>query len=271
MEDMGKVICGDCIEVMAGMPDGCIDLTVTSPPYDGLRSYGGITFGMEEFAKVAEQLYRVTADGGVVVWVVADQTKKGSESGTSFRQALGFMDIGFRLHDTMIYQKVNPVPNAGRRYQQEFEYMFVLSKGSPKTVNILTEPRRNSCQDRRKTRIKPFSRNKDGSFSEGKLYEYKEFVPRRNIWSYKVGQHNSTMYDPAFGHPAIFPEALVYDHVMSWSEEGDVVLDPFCGSGTTLIVAKLTGRGYVGIDSVEEYCELARKRLLEQSELRLDK
>jgi len=259
---VSEIICDDCLDVMRGMRDCSIDLTITSPPYEALRSYHGqAPFTFETFKPMARELYRVTKNGGVVVWVIGDQTVNGSESGSSFRQALYFMECGFRLHDTMIYQKVNPVPNAGTRYQQEFEYMFVFSKGKPKTANILTEPRRNACNDRRKTRVKPFNRNKDGDFGAKKLYEYKEMVPRRNIWSYKVGQHNSATDDIAFEHPAIFPEQLAADHIASWSNPGDLILDPFCGSGTVGKMAALAGRDFIGIDIDPQYCELSRRRI----------
>lgn len=248
----------DCVEGLKMLPDNCVDLTVTSPPYDNLRSYNGFTF---DFETIAKELYRVTKQGGVVVWIVGDATINGSETGTSFRQALFFKDCGFNLHDTMIYEKHNPVPNAKTRYQQSFEYMFVLSKGKPKTVHILEEPRRNERNDKMTYRKKKFTRNKNGEFGEAKDYFFKEYVPRRNIWTYKVGLYNSTSDKIAFKHPAIFPELLAKDHILSWSNEGDIVLDIFAGSGTTAKMAIQTNRKYIGFEISEEYCEIARKRV----------
>jgi len=245
-----SIICGDCIDVMKTMPDGCIDLTVTSPPYDNLRDYKGYNF---DFEGVAKELYRVTKDGGIVVWVVGDATIKGSETGTSFKQALYFMELGFNLHDTMIYRRQNR-PLTHNRYEQHFEYMFVLSKGKPKTFNPIMKD----------TKIKGFVtmtvRNKDGT-------EVRKDKKRRdkciigNVWDIKAGNNSSTTDSFAFKHPAIFPEQLAHNHIISWSNEGDTVLDPMCGSGTTLKIAKKLGRNYIGIDCSEEYCKIAIARI----------
>ena len=255
---------GNCIDVMQGLINKGkkVNLTITSPPYDEIRDYNGTLLWNESvFKDVAKLLYSITDEGGVVVWVVNDQMKNGSESGTSFRQALYFMEVGFRLHDTMIYAKNNPVPNAGTRYQQSFEYMFVFSKGKPKTTNILKEPRSNKWNDKRTYRNKNFNREMDGNFTDKHDYFYKDEVPRRNIWYYSVGLNGSTKDREAFKHPAVFPERLAQDHVLSWSNEGDVVFDPFMGSGTTGKMSILNGRNFIGIELVEEYFEIAKKRL----------
>lgn len=256
---MNNIIVGDCVEVMSNMEDCSIDLTVTSPPYDNLRNYDGYDFNFEG---IADELYRVTKQGGVVVWVVGDATIKGSETGTSFRQALYFMKIGFNLHDTMIYHKDNPPPVGGHnRYYQAFEYMFVFSKGKPKTFNPLMKKRRNKWNDKRTTRYRGLTRNKDGEFVK-KQIPIKKIVKRNNLWTYMVGGGISTMDKEAYKHPAIFPEKLAEEHILSWSNEGDVVLDPMCGSGTTCKMAKVNGRNYIGIDISKEYCEITRKRVV---------
>lgn len=242
---------------MKRMEDEVIDLTVTSPPYETLRNYNGYCFNFEETAK---ELYRVTKSGGVLVWVVSDQTVNKTESGESFRQALYFKGIGFNIHDTMIYGKLNPPPNAQKRYQQCFEYMFVFSKGSPKTANILLRDRRNLCNDKRTYRKKAFSRNKDGEFNQNDYY-VKEQVPRDNIWWYYVGGGNSTKDKIAYEHPAIFPEQLALDHIESWSNKFELVYDPFAGSGTTLKMAKQLDRNWIGSEISEEYCNIAKQRL----------
>jgi site-specific DNA-methyltransferase (adenine-specific) len=236
---------------------------VTSPPYDSLRTYNGFNFDESYQIQVINQIFRVLKDGGVAVWVVGDGTVDGSETGTSFKQALKFMDIGFKLHDTMIYQKHNPTPNTGNgiRYQQSFEYMFVFSKGKPKTVHLLQEPRRNECGDRRTVRMIRRQRNVDGEFEEEHKYEIKQVVPRSNIWNYKVGLYNTTCDKVAFKHPAIFPEQLAIDHILSWSDEKDVVLDPFMGSGTVAKACMVTNRNYIGFEISQEYCDIASERL----------
>jgi len=253
---LNQIICGDNVEVMRQMPDNCIDLTVTSPPYDNLRTYNGFSFNFEE---VAKELYRITKDGGVVVWVVGDATINGSETGTSFRQALYFKEIGFNLHDTMIYAKRNPMPITPKAivYRPCFEYMFVFSKGKPKTFNPLMIEAITAG-----TKVRASTRQKDGSIKEptGKR-ETQEFIRRTNIWEYKVGMNQTTKDKVAFEHPAPFPEQLAKDHIISWSNPRDLVFDPFSGSGTTAKMALLNNRNYIGFELDKHYCEIANERI----------
>lgn len=253
--------CGDCLELMKDIPDGSIDLTVTSPPYDNLRKYNGNIAGwsFDKFKGIAQELYRITKSGGVVVWVVGDATIKGSESGTSFRQALYFKECGFNLHDTMIFEKNNPVPHADKtRYTQSFDFMFVFSKGKPKTVNrIMTE-----CQHVGKVH---FGKNK---INDENCYRridraVKPTKPLKNIWRYNVGINQSSKDKIASKHPAIFPEQLAQDHILSWSNEGDIVLDPFMGSGTTAKMALISGRKFIGIEIDKGYFDIAVNRIAE--------
>jgi site-specific DNA-methyltransferase (adenine-specific) len=254
-----NIICGNCVGALKEIPDESIDLVVTSPPYDKLRKYKGYEFDFEE---IAQQLLRVVKKGGVVVWVVGDATVRGSETGSSFRQALHFKDIGFNLHDTMIYQK-NSLPKNHRRYEQDFEYMFILSKGKPKTFN----PIKVKCKFPEKPTARQnsyFSETDEinrSARSKKKRYPVKEYKIKGNIWKYLVGKNHSTKDKDAFKHPAIFPERLAEDHILSWSNEGDVVLDPMCGSGTTCKMAAKNNRAYIGIDVSEEYCAIARERI----------
>lgn len=246
--------CGDSAQLMKSLPSNCIDLTVTSPPYDNLRSYKGFEWNFEDTAK---ELYRVTKDGGVVVWVVGDATYKGSETGTSFKQALFFKECGFNLHDTMIYQKANYIPLTHNRYEQSFEYMFVFSKGKPKTFN----PRKIPCKGAGKLESYGNGRRQllDGKQAmrapEGITYkETKATKIHPNIFTYSCGSTKS-------GHPAPFPDKLATDHILSWSNEGDVVLDPFMGSGTTALKAIENNRHYIGFEISPEYCDLAQGRI----------
>lgn len=235
MSENYKLYKGDCLEVMDKLiVEGIkVDLTVTSPPYDDLRSYeGSLVWNFDIFKKVAQKLYDVTNDGGVVVWVVGDKTIKGSESGTSFRQALYFKEIGFNLHDTMIYAKNNPVPLNHNRYEQQFEYMFVLSKGKPKNFNGLREECKYSG-DVRNENNRQYRRDSSGEFKTGCTKPVGKTKLKYNIWFYQVGSQHSTLDKFAFKHPAIFPEKLAKDHILSWSNEGDLVLDCFMGSNTT--------------------------------------
>ena len=240
---------GDCAIVMAEqIPDGAIDLTVTSPPYDNLRTYNGYTF---DFEAIAMQLWRVTKPGGVVVWVVADATINGSETGTSFRQALHFMSLGFNLYQTLHYHKDGPPPKK-RKYEAVTEYMFVLSKGVPSAINLIRD-KRNRWAGTSNWGQKTI-RESDGRLTTRKPIVVQQFGKRTTIWRYSSGGTDT-------GHPAPFPEALARDHILSWSNPGDVVLDPMMGSGTTGKMAVLTGRQFVGIDTSVEYVELARQRI----------
>lgn len=230
------------------IPDNYIDLTITSPPYDDLRNYNGFVF---DYKAILDQLYRVTKDGGIVVWVVGDKTEKGSETLTSFKHALYAKEIGFNVHDTMIYAKNNVYAHDPRnkRYKQSFEYMFIFSKGKPNTYNEIKD-RPNKHAGKTLTGTK--GRTQDGTKRDLKPTVMGDFQARFNIWEYTTG--GSVSKDKiAFNHPAIFPEQLALDHILSWSNEGDVVLDPMCGSGTVCKQAFLNKRNFIGIDMSEEY------------------
>ena len=255
------IYCGECSQVMSELEPQLFDLTVTSPPYDTLRDYEGYTF---DFEAIAAQLWRVTKPGGVVVWIVGDQTKDGSESGTSFRQALGFMELGFNLHDTMIYDKNGFRFPHNTVYHQVFEYMFVLSKGKVKTFNPITD-RIAQWGDNHIGGYK--KREADGGITtrKGRRARAGRKGKRFNIWRYSGARAQASDNILANRHPAIFPEALARDHIVSWSNPGDLVLDPMMGSGTTLKVAQQLGRRAVGIEISLNYCRIAVERLRQRS------
>ena len=249
---------GDCLELMKHIVDDSIDLTVTSPPYDNLRSYNGNIdqWCFEKFQEIAKELYRVTKLGGVVVWIVADATVNGSETGTSFRHALTFKDVGFNLHDTMIWRK----PHSGgigslNRYENVFEYMFILSKGTPKHVHIIKDkPNKRFGEMQHGS-----SRQKDGSTRKTTGYGKRrvaEFGRRHNVWDVVPCKSPKERL-----HPAPFPEKLATDHILSWSDPGSVVFDPFAGSGTTGVACIKTGRHFIGFEICEEYYTIAKKRI----------
>ncbi|KAF0153597.1 MAG: DNA modification methylase [Ignavibacteria bacterium] len=252
---INRITEGNCIELMQNIENDVVDLTITSPPYDDLRNYKGYVFPFEELSK---ELFRVTKPGGVVVWVVADATIDGSETGTSFKQALFFKEIGFNLHDTMIFRKKNPIPQIYRkRYTNEFEFMFVFSKGAVKTHNPILIDCLHAGLELNGTTYKNYSKNEQ--YREKLAKPVKDKKIKGNIWEYVVGKKLEDQ--EAKGHPAPFPCELVRDHIFSWTNPGDVVLDPMCGSGTTCKVAYELDRNYIGIDISHEYCELARTRI----------
>lgn len=258
----------NCLDTMSRMKDNFIDLTVTSPPYDELRTYKGFTLPLKEIAK---ELYRVTKEGGVVVWVVNDKTKNYCESLTSFKTAILFVEeAGFNLHDTMIYKRTCAFPDVVR-YYQDFEYMFVFTKGKPKTVNLLRQPKTDGTLKRQKNKTGVGGeRQTDGSlkridntngFKRKERARKDDTRVKSNVWELPRGNQNSTKDKVAFKHPAIFPEQLANDHIVSWSNEGDLVYDCFMGSGTTAKMAIINKRNWIGSEMSSEYCDIVHERL----------
>jgi site-specific DNA-methyltransferase (adenine-specific) len=252
-----NLINADCLEAMKDIPDGSVDLTVTSPPYDNLRSYNGNNdqWGEHVWKQVLEDLYRVTKDGGVVVWVVGDATIKGSETGSSFKQGLYAMECGFNLHDTMIWNKggFSAVGALKVRYAPVFEYMFVLSKGKVGAFNPIKDKPNKWAGDTRKHSM---NRHADGSTKPSKGYTLGEFGQRYNVWDMPAQRQRGEG-----NHPAPFPLPLANDHIISWSNEGDTILDPFMGSGTTGVAAKNLGRNFIGIEMDADYFAIAQERI----------
>ena len=229
----------DCIDLLKNIDNNFIDLIITSPPYDNLRNYDGYTF---DFYNIAKELYRIVKKGGVIVWVVGDSVINGSETGTSFKQALYFKELGFNLHDTMIFEKNSstfPARKNGNRYTQIFEYMFILSKGKPKTANLI-------CDKKNK-----WEGYKD--FSNILKNPVPKFSPRTNIWKY------TTSFD-GIKHPAPFPLKLAEEHILTWSKKKDIILDPFGGSGTTGIAARNLERNFILCEVSSKYCKLIQKK-----------
>ncbi len=261
---INKVICGNCADIMKLIPHSVIDLVVTSPPYDNLRDYNGYLFQFEEIAK---ELYRITKKGGVVVWVVGDKIKNGNRTLTSFKQAIYFQEVGFNVHDVMIYKKKNTPFMRSNAYTNCYEFMFVLSKGTPNTFNPIKDKTvRNGFE------MIVHNKKSDG-INKKVLKELKTEKTKTNIWDYAVGLGGSTNDKIAFEHTAIFPEKLAADHILSWTNEQDLVLDPMCGSGTTCKMAKTYNRNYIGIDISEKYCTISNNRLKmldRQTKMRFD-
>jgi site-specific DNA-methyltransferase (adenine-specific) len=255
MIEINKIHNENCLKTMSRMPDGFIDLTVTSPPYDNLREYNGYTF---DFESIAKELFRVTKHGGVVVWIVGDATIKGSETGTSFKQALYFKDIGFNLHDTMIWTKptFSAVGALQTRYAPIFEYMFILTKGRIKTFNPIKD-RKNTKHGRKNNNAS--IRKKNGEIKYNKSHIYKKYGQRFNVWKINTEVKSN--------HPAPFPEKLASDHIVSWSNPDDLVYDCFTGSGTTAKMCLLNERNFIGSELSAEYCEIANKRIEETKKI----
>lgn len=258
--ELDKIYNIDCVKGMSEMPDGSVDMVLTSPPYDNLRRYDGSEWSFEKFCEVARQITRILKDGGVCVWVVGDATINHSETGTSFRQALYFKDsCGLNLYDTMIFAKANPIPQNQRRYEQCFEYMFVISKGTPKTFNGIKE----SCQQF--GRPQEWGRSNNVGEHTAKHLRTSDVRTTKatklhgNIFTYGVGGNDT-------GHPAVFPYKLAAEQVATWTDANDVVCDPFCGSGTTSVACIGLGRRFIGFEICTEYYQQADKRIKKASQ-----
>ena len=262
MIELNKFYIGESVQFMKeNLPDDFVDLTVTSPPYDNLRTYKGFIF---DYQSMLKELYRITKSGGIVVWVVGDATIKGSETGTSFRHALYAKEIGFNLHDTMIYHKINPIPIKQNRYYPCFEYMFILSKGKPNTFNPLMQPCKTAgASYNYATRSSATTKEQSSAMRKrNQLMFTKAEKYRGNIWGYDTGKNKGSK-DDIWEHPATFPEKLANDHILSWYNENDLVFDPMMGSGTTGKMAILNNRNFIGIEKVEEYYKIAQERIKE--------
>lgn len=245
------LILGDSLDVLPSI-DG-VNMVMTSPPYDGIRDYGE-GFKPLDWQTCLTLLSQKILPGGVMVWNVGDQTVDGSESGTSFKQALHVMSQGLRLHDTMIYAKEGVTFPDANRYHPAFEYMFVFSNGAPKHFNGIKDWRNKWAG----TKMHGTDRNKDGTTTtiSGVGRPVPELGLRRNWWVIPNAYNGDTE-----GHPAPMPYAMAYDHIASWSAPGETVLDPFLGSGTTALAAMKQGRKFVGIEIDEGYFEIAVKRV----------
>lgn len=262
MIDLNKVYCGDAAKILESFDSDSVDLIVTSPPYSNLRSYGGtlVEWNHDKFKEIANELNRVLKPGGVIVWVVGDKTDKGSETCIPFKQVLYFREIGLNLNDTMIFLKSNPMPQVKQpRYRDCFEYMFVFSKGKPTTFNPIMRKCKESGKHYKST-VRVINTDNDRKdidyFVSDETVEY-------NVWRMSVAQ-NKILYDlgdKKIKHPAVFPYEIPFRHIKSWTNEGDLVLDPFAGSGTTLLAAMDLKRNFIGIDSNEDYCKIADLRL----------
>ena len=247
----------DCVQGMKSLPDDSIPLTVTSPPYDDLRTYDDLAEW--DFMAVAEELYRITMPGGVVVWVVQEQIIDGSESGETSRQRLAFANIGFRLHHTMVMAKLGGHQHSPGRYGRPLEYAFILSKGKPRHFSPIRDK-----PNKEAGRVKVFTnRNRDGSFPAKKKAKVHPFGFKAAVWSYSTGKNNTAKEGYAFEHPALMPEKMAEDFIMSWSRVGDLVFNPFAGAGTSLKMALLNHRRYLGFEINPKYVEIARRRLTE--------
>jgi site-specific DNA-methyltransferase (adenine-specific) len=256
----------NCIEGMNAMNAESVDLCITSPPYDDLRTYNDSSkWDFNVFQDVAQALTRVLKPGGVIMWNVGDSTINGSETGSSFRQALYFMEsCGLKLHDTMIYEKTGSAYCSGPksvRYTQIFEYCFILSKGKPKTINLIQDKPNKWAGITSWGNAK--TRKKDGDMHDPgrKSNPIREFGVRTNIWRIKNSGGFGQSSKESYKHPATMPEELAQDHIITWSNPGDLVIDPFMGSGTTAAMAIQTERNYIGFEIDDEYYKLCQSRL----------
>lgn len=244
---------GNSAKILKTINNESVDMILTSPPYDTLRNYNNsLQWNFEIFKDIANELKRVLRENGVIIWVIGDSTTNGSESGTSFKQALYFKELGLNLYDTMIYRKLNYMPLTHKRYEQEFEYMFCFCKGKPKTFNPIME----KCKYAGTKAGGQLYKTSDDATTDVR-YVVKDKKIKGNIFEYHTGQ----AYTGKYKHPAMFPLELALDQIKSWSNEGDIILDPFMGSGTTGVACKKLSRDFIGIEIVNKYFDIAQERI----------
>ena len=260
---VNQILHGDCVVLMKQLPDGSIVLTVTSPPYDRIRKYGGHVFDFETFKAIAKELWRITAEGGIVVWVVADQVDgRGSLSGTKHRQLLYFLDLGFRFHNELTLTTVNTRLPQKIRYAQSSHTAFVLTKGRPRVVNLLHDKPNSSAG---KFKAEWYARSEDGTMRKGPYGKHiGPFGLRSDVWPYAVGGNQTTK--DTITHPDPMAEQMVEDLILSFSRPGDLVFDPMAGAGTTCKMALLNHRQYLGCEINEPYWAEAVERLKKYEE-----
>ena len=252
-----KIYNCDCLEGMKHIPNASIDLVVTSPPYDNLRQYCGAAedWNFDKFTQIAQQLTRVLKDGGVIIWVVGDATADGSESLTSFKQAIYFReDCGLKLYDTMLYMKANPLPQTQRRYEQVFEYMFAFSKGMPAAFNPIRVTSKRAGEYQQWGRDINTDERTAKYLRKDDVRKTNETKIHGNAFVYGIGGNPT-------GHPAVFPQQLALDQVFTWSNENDTVLDPFMGSGTTAVACIKEKRHFIGFELNKDYYDKACRRI----------
>jgi len=254
--ELNKILKGDCLELMENIEDKSIDMIITSPPYDDIKNYNyNLNWNFGIFKLISNEMNRVLKDGGVIIWVVNDKTQNGSESLSSFKQVIFFNELGLKLYDTMIYKKLNYTPLTHRRYEQEFEYMFCLSKGIPKTFN----PIKIKCKyGGTKSRGSPsFYKSNNDNLTKINKYIINNEKIKGNIFEYNTG----SLTNIKLNHPAVFPLELVNDQIISWSNENDIILDCFAGSGTTAIACINTNRNYILMEKEEKYIDIINDRI----------
>lgn len=258
---INTILHGDSAEVMQSFPDKCIPLTVTSPPYAKMRLYGGHDYTWETFKSVATQLVRITMEGGVICWVVRNQIVKERENLQAEKEKLFFADdLGLWPHQTIIgAPKGVPLPQS-RRYASNFDYVYVFSKGHPRIVNIIRDRRNSRFGDLKSNRL---IRESNGSerLACGGEYAIAKWGFRSNLWSYSTGGNHTATDRISAKHPARMGEPLAEDLIISFSKPGDLVFDPFAGAGTSLKMALLNQRQWLGVEIFDEYVELIEKRM----------
>ena len=255
----------DCLETMGRMEDGLCDLILTSPPYDNLRRYGqertnhkrlkgGMSF---DFESIAKEMTRVLKPGGVIMWNVQDQTINMSRTGSSMRQALYFMDeCGLNFWDHLIWYKTGTPFPSPHRYRSVWENMFIFSKGKPNTFNPILKRNKTAGQVRNSRKF----RDHKGDFVEGfQGTPIREFGNEDNVWYIANGANKSYKNKLSVNHPAVMTDEIARRHILTWTNENDIIYDPFLGASTTTRVARDNNRQWIGSEIHTPYYELSKQ------------
>lgn len=251
-----KVHCMECVEGMEMLPDDCVDLVVTSPPYDAVRKYNGFAFDLHQ---TGAQIHRVLKDGGIAAMVIQDQTKDFGKSLTSFRTIIDWCDsFGFKLFECVIYRK-NGSEGAWwkHRFRVDHEYIPLFLKGD-RPAYFDKQPLRVPSKHGGKVMSGSGNRRTDGATNGTVRREINATKCRGTIWNYLMAGDKNPLKRK---HPAVFPDAIPSDLIQCFCPPGGIVLDPFIGSGSTAVQALKHERHFIGFDISQEYCDLCNQRL----------
>jgi DNA modification methylase len=253
---INKTHCAESSVALKKLPDNCIDIVVTSPPYDRIRDYNGFECNLHN---IGEQLSRVLKDGGIIVMVIQDQTKDFGKSLTTFRTILDWCDnFNLKLFETVIYKK-HGAEGAWwtKRFRVDHEYIPVFLKGK-RPAYFTKEHLKIPSKHAGKTMTGCATRLTNGSTLKSKKLKINPTKCRGTIWDYVTcGDGGKLKHE----HPATFPDKIPVDFIETFCPPGGIVLDPFMGSGTTALAALNLGRNFLGFDISNEYVSLANKRV----------
>ncbi len=268
MSFVNKIIQGDCEQVLKGFPDNSIDLIFTSPPYADQRktTYGGVRPGeyVDWFLPKAAQLLRVLKPTGTFILNIKERAVNGERHTYVIELTLRMREQGWLWTEEFIWHKKNAYPGKWpNRFRDAWERLIQFNKR--RKFNMYQEavmvPVGDWAQDRLNSLSETDQIRDESRVGSGFGKNVSKWVGRDKVYPTNV-IHMATECSNR-RHSAVFPVGLPTWFIKLFTDSSGIVLDPFIGSGTTAVAAKQLGRRYVGIDINEEYCQIARQRLMQ--------